>query len=235
MTPSHDPFGRPVERRPDDAARGNATASAPGATTSAPDPPRASPRTGSRYRALLAALAGGVVVTAATMTFAVGWARDLPKTIAFAVAQEPFGERSLLHPDQARAGVARALARVGADERVTAVYLDDDRISVWTRRPDGYVAIVDTTIIGETERRDTRNRAEERGVPVTDLGAIDVADGARAAHARWRELGTPPDPPMVRLQIDDGRLRSWLIAFSFSQVAESERTVTVGLDGSRER
>lgn len=235
MTPSHDPFGRPVEREPKVAARGNATVSAPVAVPSDPDPPRTPPRTGGRYRALLAALVGGVVVTAATMAFAVGWARDLPRTIAFAVAQEPFGERSLLHPDQARAGVARALARVGADERVTAVYLDDDRVSVWTRQPDGYTAIVDTTITGETERRETRNRAEDRGVPVADLDAIDVADGARAAHARWREIGTRPEPPMVRLQIDDGRLRGWLIAFSFSQVPEPERTVTVGLDGRRER
>lgn len=184
---------------------------------------------------LLSVLVAGLVVTVATMAFAVGWARDLPKTIAFAVAREPFGERSLLHPDQARAGVARTLARVGSHERVTALYLDDDRISVWVRRPDGYTAIVATTITGETERRETMNRAEERGVPVSTLDVIDAADAARAAHARWRELGTRPDPPMVRLTIDDGRIRGWLIAFAFSQVPEPERTVTVGIDGSRER
>lgn len=236
MTPSHDAFGRPVEREPKVATRGNATSPSPAVAPAAPDPPRTPPRAAGRYRVLLAALVGGLVVTAATMSFAVGWARDLPKTIAFAVAQEPFGERSLLHPDQAQAGFARTIAHVGADERVTAVYLDDDRISVWVRRPDGYTAIVATTITGETERRETRNRAEDRGVPVSDLDAIDVADGARAAHARWRELGTRPEPPMVRLQIDDGRLRGWLIVFSYSQVPDkSERTVTVGLDGSRER
>lgn len=214
---------------PADAASATAPSDDPAASAAASIGPARS-----RFGILLATLAVGLLGIGATTAYAVGWARDLPKTIAFAVAQDPFGERSMLHPGNAQAGVDRVLAALPADQSVTLLAVDADRISVSTRGPDGRTVFGGTTITGPVDVTRTSNVAEDRGVPRAQLERIDVADGVRAAERRWRELGGDRWPPLVRLEIDGGRARGWQITFS-SEVPEADRWSRATLDGRLER
>lgn len=225
-----DPFGREV---------GDATRVVAAASTAAPvgGPARAdgarspqplgAPR---RWRWLLALLAGSAVAMAGTMWFAAGWAADLPKTIAFAIARDPFGSRSLLERGNAHAALRRVLARVGPGDTVTDLHLTDVRVWAMVRDVRDRRHSVSTGLDGEVEDSVTIGPPEGRGVPRERLAGIDLDALLPAAARRMREVRAP-EAPLLSLSVDRrGRPRGWAIVFT-SDVPEPQRITRIDLRG----
>ncbi|MEV3963367.1 hypothetical protein AB0M34_21130 [Nocardia sp. NPDC050193] len=187
---------------------------------------------------LAVTLLAGAVGICATMTFAADWARDLPKTIAFAVAQEPFGTRSMLNTDNARAGLDRALAHVPDGDRIISLTIDEDHVRLATIDRNGQYFNSTAEITGEVEAYRAQLVRSDRGITPDQLAAINVTAALAAAARRWtllREQLVPPlerlEPPMVRLDTADGNPRVWKIVFT-SEVPQRDRTSTIDLSGA---
>lgn len=188
---------------------------------------------GSRGRVLLGTLLAAVVGVGVTVAFAVDWARDLPKTVTFAIVKEPFGERSLLQPDNARAGLRRVLARLPAGDRIAAVTLNSDRIGIRSTDAAGRVAVFATTIQGDTDGHRTQLVEPSRGISAEQFAKIDLDAALRAARERWAALDPSlgrVEGPMVQIDAADGDPRAWTISFP-SPVPSEDRSSTVDLQG----
>jgi len=182
-----------------------------------------------RRRLLLALFAVSAIGVAATMRLAVDWAADLPKTMAFAIEREPFGPRSVLQLGNARDVLRRAAARLAPGDRVTAVHLRADGLSLTTRAADGMEGWIHASLVEEAERRETSLDGDRGGIDARRLAAVDLVAPLRAAERRWRRLGRP-EPPLVSLSTARGRPRAWQIIFT-SEVPERERSTSFDLDG----
>jgi hypothetical protein len=183
-----------------------------------------------RRLTLLAMLAGSALGIGVTLWLAVGWAADQPRTIAFAIAREPFGSRSLLEDGNARAALDRILARLDRDDRVTDLHFTAESVSAMVRVPDGRRRSLRTEIDGAVDAYFTQGPPEGRGVPVAQIAALDLDAALRAAQRRWNALGTRPDAPLLSLGVRAGRPRGWHVIFS-SAVPEAKRTTEIDLAG----
>lgn len=187
-----------------------------------------------RRLTLLAMLAGAAVGVGVTVWLAVGWAAEQPKTIAFAIAREPFGSSSLLQRGNAREALQRILAHLERDDRITDLHLSADGLSVMARVPDGRRRWLRTGLDGTVEHHHTQGPPEGRGVPVEQVAALDLDAALDAAQGRWRALATHPEPPLLTLDAHGGRLHGWTVTFA-SDVPSAERSTAIDLAGREDR
>lgn len=175
-------------------------------------------------------MVGGAIGIGVTMWLAVDWAADLPETVAFAIAREPFGERSLLERDNARAARQRLLDRAGPGDRVLSLHVDPEVVSMSVRVPDGRRRWLTTNIGGVIDDRFTVGPGEGDGIPIRRVAALDLDAVLRTAERRWRAQRPRPEGPLVSLDIADASPSGWLVIFT-SEVPEERRVTAVGLDG----
>ncbi|MGE4427020.1 MAG: hypothetical protein AB7G37_11265, partial [Solirubrobacteraceae bacterium] len=180
----------------------------PSRAPQAPSSPGPRPR-----RTVLATFLAGVVAIVGTMALAVDWAHDQPRTIAFTLADDPFGDRSLLHPEQARAAVDGMLDRLKDDEGVTSLFLEPVVISMLVVDRSGLRRSLRQYVGGDVEIREFRTTAEQDRrhpdpVPPDEVRELDLAaalGATRRARARTPGAGLPN----LLLAFREGRIAGW--------------------------
>lgn len=177
-------------------------------------------------------VASGLSGIVATAGLASRWAEDLPRTRAFAIEHEPFGDRSLLRPAAARDALARVLRLVPERARVVSLTREPERLIVHVRDGEGRRRWYAAGVGGATDGHRTDLPERGRGAAPVRMASLDLVGPLRAARERWEALGRP-GPPMLRLTAVDGRLRAWGI--SFAAASAEEREIEVDPDGRSPR
>ncbi|MEV3964580.1 hypothetical protein AB0M34_27460 [Nocardia sp. NPDC050193] len=190
---------------------------------------------------MLVTLLVGAIGIAATIPIAVVWARDLPKTIAFAIAREPFGERSMLNVGNTTAGFDRIVPLVPDGDRIASVTITTEEASIRSTDRNGHYIVNSTGITGATDsHRFELVEPEIVGITADQLARIDLEVALDAAQERVHTLETTLVPPIepidwvvVRLEAASGDPH-WTISFpsaSASDVPHEESEIALDLNG----
>jgi|GEM_PF-6965896 len=160
-------------------------------------------------------LTTGAVSISATVAFASGWAHDQPRTIAFALADEPFGERSFLHPDGARRVVDGLLDALRDREGVTSLFLEPSAASMRVIGGDRLRRSLRTTVGGGLETFEFRTPSHlavrhPDPVPVAAVRRLDLAAAVAATRRAWERTPGRRVPTLL-LELRDGRIAGWKV------------------------
>ncbi len=190
-----DPFGRRAAESSPTFASGSGT----------PPPPARPARSHRRARvagrllAVVALLAAGGAAVAATMRHAVDTGASQSRALAFALASDPLGPRSLLRPAELRRALDDAAPDVRTDERVAGLTAGPERLLLTLIGDGGARRWLRIGVSGD--RHETSLPSATGDEPGVRLGELRPEPALRALARRLQQLGPAAREPTATLAI----------------------------------